>query len=182
MKKPIALLLFAAAAASCTISAIADTATISNANTSANQNVVVETKNADGESVSTDTLYSVTVEFPNLKFIYKLDTAEVVWDTKNHCYTDNFGDPVTGNWNNNDQTVTVYNDSNASVDVSASFSNERKSAEKNNVTATISNGDGTLEAAAGSSRPSLMYTVSVDGAPSTFSSFDLDTMTVYINK
>ena len=167
MKKILSLVLALALLSSLCVSAFAGELYASGSE-SGTVSVTVKTESTDPEFpglVDPEHMYHVSLTWDSLNFVY---SGNVTWDPANLEY-------VGGTWDQENGDIVVTNRSNASVSVATGID----VAEKNGVTATITNGNFDLGSAEGGVVTSNAIDITVAGNP-TAAQFDIGTVTVTI--
>lgn len=167
MKKIVSILLVLAmmAALCITVAAANLTSGVTNTGDGKNGNVSVSVnKDTDATNV-----YNVTVNWNSLAFTFDADE----WNPATNSYT--------GSWaNGGKSSIDVTNKSNAAITVAAAFG-DQNSAEKNGVTATLTNNTFPLaSAAAAGAATTGSVVVTVTGEPQA-DSIDVGTITLTIS-
>ena len=172
MKKLIAFALAALLATIFCVSAFAEAVDPSDITGGTTGDVTIKVQVTDPEDpenpVDPSKVYAVNLSWESLLFTYSGNA--VVWNETERYYEG-------GTWDNTNGDITVTNNSNAAVGVSATID----TVTKNGVTAAIANPIFDLASAEGGVADSDVITVSVSGNPNV-AEFTLGTVTVAIEK
>ena len=140
--------------------------------------VKVNITDEQGNDFNPAKIYNVVLEWEPLTFNVSAKTA--VWNTKTLMY-----DLDVATVSNAKKTIKVTNNSNAPVEISASFPNGAKSATMYGVTAALAGADRTLVSAVNrTAADNMTYEVSVSGNPTAVPdmTYTINTITVTVRK
>ena len=135
------------------------------------------------ENGAVDTVYDVDVVWTDLAFTYTFNGDSAQWNPDKHEYeTKAAAEGTVGAWNKTEANITVTNHSNATLNVTATKSDE---ANTNGVTFALTNTTLALANAEGTayeSAPNGVIACTISGTPTTKTSvFKISTITLSFN-